>query len=485
MFKRSVNVLFLLASVFFYSTVYSQNTSDLILNPKTYGDGWVSNPNHIISDSTVDKVNIILAELDKNKKAQVAVVLVNSIEKSIPKQFATDLFRKWGIGDHKTNNGLLILIVKDQRRIEFEVGYGLEGVLPDVITQRIQQQGMVSQLKKDDYDTAIINGVQLVADRLNASKEELLETNREFSSNKREKYDGAVVMLDGAVIMSYVFLLTIYVAVMGEKSLLQKSSCLLAIVPVAGPFLIIILLAIFTNVFISYKVLIFVFYLCIAIVVNIYFTGEFISVIKTRLTRVEKYQQLKIKMRVLIFYVICFPIPVMIFIFIIYRIKLYNLRYSPYYAEKCNNKQMKIIEDDKEIYLSEPQKLENNLQSISFDIWKAVDCGVLLIIPYINQFSTIAVCKSCKNRTAELVNTVVNIRPTPKGAGSKTNYYECKYCKEKFFRKQAIAKKLNWAVFSGNGSGGSRGGSGGGSGSSSGSSFGGGSSGGGGSGSSF
>lgn len=126
------------------------HTVESIPNPKTSYGGLVSNPDNVLSASAVSTINQLLLALEDSTTAQVAVAVVNSIGDEVPGDFRTQLFRYWGIGQQENNNGLLILLVMDQRRMEFEVGYGLEGILTDAVCKRIQEEYMVLLLKKAD-----------------------------------------------------------------------------------------------------------------------------------------------------------------------------------------------------------------------------------------------------------------------------------------------------------------------------------------------
>lgn len=128
-------------------------------DPKQTDGGYVSNPDNILSEIVVQQINQQLASLNQSGKAEVAVVALNSIGDQVPKDFAVELFNYWQIGSKETDNGLLILLIRDQHRVEFETGYGLEGDLPDVVCFRIQQDHMVPYFKSDDYDTGIVQGV--------------------------------------------------------------------------------------------------------------------------------------------------------------------------------------------------------------------------------------------------------------------------------------------------------------------------------------
>ena len=91
--------------------------------------------------------------------AQIAVVVLNSIGTDNPNDFGTRLFNYWGIGQAGIDNGLLILLVMDQRRVEFITGNGLEEILPDVLCYQIQQELMVPLFKAGDYSNGILDGL--------------------------------------------------------------------------------------------------------------------------------------------------------------------------------------------------------------------------------------------------------------------------------------------------------------------------------------
>ena len=122
----------------------------------------VSNPDQLISPAAEQSLNLLLDSLDRSGRAQVAVVLLKTIGSQVPKDIAHEIFSTWKPGNHEKNNGLVILFVNDQRRIEFETGYGLEGDLPDVVCFRIQQHIMLPYFKQEDYDNGMIQGLQAV-----------------------------------------------------------------------------------------------------------------------------------------------------------------------------------------------------------------------------------------------------------------------------------------------------------------------------------
>lgn len=95
-------------------------------------------------------------ELDRETKAQVVVVTMNTLEGESIESYANRLFRTWGIGDKKKNNGVLLLIIKDDRKFRIEVGYGLEGSITDGYSGAVLDS-MKADFRKGNYSPAILS----------------------------------------------------------------------------------------------------------------------------------------------------------------------------------------------------------------------------------------------------------------------------------------------------------------------------------------
>ena len=160
----SILSFFLFSTTLLFGTEYTIETVPNVhlQNAKAF----VSNPDVILSPSTEQQINLLLDSLQTKTSAEVAVVAVNSIGDADIKQFATALFEHWGIGKREKDNGLLILFVLDQRKITFETGYGLEGILPDAICKRIQTRYMLPEFKTENYDKGMLQGLNVIYHRL-------------------------------------------------------------------------------------------------------------------------------------------------------------------------------------------------------------------------------------------------------------------------------------------------------------------------------
>ena len=134
---------------------------------------YVSNPDGILSPTTVASMDSILYALEQKTGIQTLVVVVTGIEGSDCFEFAHQLGEKYGVGEKERDNGLVILLSTEERCIQFATGYGLEGVLPDAICKRIQNRYMVDHLAKDDWDTGMIEGIRAVNGYLDGSMENI------------------------------------------------------------------------------------------------------------------------------------------------------------------------------------------------------------------------------------------------------------------------------------------------------------------------
>lgn len=121
---------------------------------------YVTDPSAILSTAARDSINLMLGQLEKGSGIEVAVVMLPSIDNDDIFDFAHNLFRKWGIGKKKENNGLLVLFVMDQHKVRFTTGYGLEGTLTDALSKRIQMNEMVPAFKEGKWDEGMVKGVR-------------------------------------------------------------------------------------------------------------------------------------------------------------------------------------------------------------------------------------------------------------------------------------------------------------------------------------
>ena len=114
---------------------------------------------HVLSPADQAAIVRKLDDLQKSTGVQFVVATVPSLGGDEIEPYANALFRKWGIGQKGVNNGLLLVLAPNQRKLRFEVGYGLEGTFTDVQSKLILHNTMVPKLKAGDPAGALKGGV--------------------------------------------------------------------------------------------------------------------------------------------------------------------------------------------------------------------------------------------------------------------------------------------------------------------------------------
>lgn len=129
--------------------------------------GFVSDYAKVISSTAVSSIENQLQSLKNLTGVEVAVVTIPSLQNETIETYAEKLFREWGIGTKGKDNGLLVLVAPNDRAVKIEVGYGLEGVIPDSIADGIIRKEMLPQFKLGDYSMGISSAVNAIVGIIN------------------------------------------------------------------------------------------------------------------------------------------------------------------------------------------------------------------------------------------------------------------------------------------------------------------------------
>jgi len=111
---------------------------------------------------TRQKLEQRLATLEQRKGAQVVILIVGSTAPDTIEQYATRVFDQWKLGRKNVDDGVLLIVAKDDHTLRIEVGYGLEGAIPDAIASRIIREQIVPRFKSGDYAGGIEAGVTAI-----------------------------------------------------------------------------------------------------------------------------------------------------------------------------------------------------------------------------------------------------------------------------------------------------------------------------------
>lgn len=167
-----------------YSKAYTPaNVPNVHLSDSTR---YVSNPDGVLSPQAEKRLNVMLGEVWQKTTAEPVVVIIDDMAEGYDDvNFANELFDNWKIGKKDTDNGLLLLIVKNPRRATIRTGYGLEGILPDGLSGSILRSNAVPAFKKGDYDKGTIATVSEIA-RIMTDPVAAQEIRSKYANNRKE-----------------------------------------------------------------------------------------------------------------------------------------------------------------------------------------------------------------------------------------------------------------------------------------------------------
>lgn len=398
------NLLILLAFLANAGAAIAQTayTVESIPNPKSGGGGgYVSNPDGILSEGEVMQLNGVATALEESSTAQVAIVIVNSIGEENPKDFATRLFNHWGIGQADVDNGLLIFSVMDQRRTEFETGYGLEGVLPDVVCYRIGMQELVPYFKDGQYGQGLLS--TLIRIKTTLEDPAALE---EIRSGGSQEY--------------------------GSSKAFQ---------PVPG-------LPAWLGWYIAANALFHLFLI--------------FWLLYTTFSKQDLYDRYRaVRRAYAIIFIVLFPIPYLLVYFYLKK-RLAYLRNHPRYGKETGKLMHKLDEKADDEFLESGQVTEEEIGSVDYDVWVTDDRDEVLILRYAKRFSKYSECPKCKYRTYYHAHTHTLQHATYSNSGLQEQVFSCKNCNYQDRKLITIPKKTRSSGGGGGFGGGGGGGFGGG-----------------------
>ena len=133
--------------------------ADVAVPPLT---GRVVDQTGTLSSGDIDRLTQTLKNLELRKGSQVAVLIVPTTQPETIEQFSIRVADAWKVGRKKIDDGAILVVAKDDRRLRIEVGYGLEGALPDVTTKRIIDEIITPKFRSGDFAGGISAGVDRI-----------------------------------------------------------------------------------------------------------------------------------------------------------------------------------------------------------------------------------------------------------------------------------------------------------------------------------
>lgn len=163
-----------------------------IPNPRVQKGTWVTDMPGALRADTVSRLNETLGAFERTTGIEVAVVVMRSLDGVSIEEAAARLFEMWGIGKRDRDNGLLLLWSLGDRLVRVEVGYGLEGVLPDGKAGAVLDGFVIPRFRSGQFDEGILAGVDAL---LAAARAEDIELPLAATESYDEDSDGWSILL--------------------------------------------------------------------------------------------------------------------------------------------------------------------------------------------------------------------------------------------------------------------------------------------------
>ncbi|NDP22278.1 MAG: hypothetical protein GZ091_14530 [Paludibacter sp.] len=377
----------LLIALCFFSVVAisAEYTIKTIPNPITANaHEFVSNPDGILKTENVQQMNAYIDSLEAQTSAEVVIVAVNSIGYADIKTFANELFKEWGIGKAKQDNGLLMLFVMDQKKVTFETGYGLEGVLPDAICKRIQIQSMIPEFKNGKYDAGIYAGLQRIGSTIR--KEPIAEAVvTPIAWNQILPFAIAAYIL--LILFSWIWLgssinnirkdTKLKTNIARYKAIKSQKSGIISLVSIMLPVVGFIGILLISNP---------------------------------------------------IFLLLLIPIPFTTIPSNIYgKLMMYKVRREPIPCSECDGKMHILSEKQEDAHLKVAQQFEEQLHAVDYDVFVCDKCANEAIFT-LDKPSAYSECPKCGTKAFILKEKKTLVAATYISSGSERSTYHCKFC---------------------------------------------------------
>ena len=113
----------------------------------------------MLARATEQQLESVLADLEREESTQLAVLTIPTLQGENLEEYSLKVAESWGLGQKSRDNGALLLIVKNDRKLRIEVGYGLEGRLTDLVSGRIIRDIITPRFRNGNFDQGVIDGV--------------------------------------------------------------------------------------------------------------------------------------------------------------------------------------------------------------------------------------------------------------------------------------------------------------------------------------
>lgn len=206
--QRKSFIFFILTLVILLACFCKVNGETKLPSPTSLK--YVNDYSNVLNDKTKNYIVSLGSEIENKTGAQEVIVIVDSLQGNEIRDYGNKLFRNWGIGQKEKDNGLLILLSMKDRKWSIEVGRGLEGAIPDVLSNRIMESVAVPEFRNNDFDKGLSNAYTIFGNYIGKEYNVTLEKNEniqfDYENAKSTKSNPIpIYIIIGLVLLDIIF----------------------------------------------------------------------------------------------------------------------------------------------------------------------------------------------------------------------------------------------------------------------------------------
>jgi len=152
--------------------------------------GYVNDYAGVLSSSEEQQISQLFANMQKTTSAQGALLIVPTLDGETIESFSLKVAEKWKLGQSDKDNGLLILLAMNEKKVRIEVGYGLEGLITDAKSGYIIREFIIPEFKKGNFANGLYQGVSAVSAVIGSTSDITEEKAASSGSQKSSRSSG-------------------------------------------------------------------------------------------------------------------------------------------------------------------------------------------------------------------------------------------------------------------------------------------------------
>ena len=166
-------------------------------------NGFINDFAGVLNEENFNTLEALCTAVKEKTGAEIAVVTVETFTPyATIEEYSLALAEKWGVGEKGKDNGVLFITAMTERKVRIEVGYGLEGIIPDSVAGRILDTAVIPSFREDNFESGIVNGTKTIAGFIAKENEiDLAEFNVELPRQSESEESKATSVVSFLIVL--------------------------------------------------------------------------------------------------------------------------------------------------------------------------------------------------------------------------------------------------------------------------------------------